>query len=201
MLNPPVPNATIPSELASSVGSSVDFSSRPLASLGDALNRFVPPPGFNLGGGEGVERKVRYGFRAVGFCFLIQEGVASEVVPSMPCTSIPNTPDWLMGMMNLHGNLVPICSLARVSGIPSLHNSSQTAPSTEPMILVLGKGDTAAGFVIDGYPQAVVNPRAINHVPNISQWLSRATAHTFISGDEVWLEFDYQIFLERASQG
>lgn len=171
---------------------SADFAPRPLVSLGEALSQFNPPQGFNLGGSEIVERTVRYGFRAAGFSFLIREGINSEVVPMMPCVVVPNTPNWLMGIMNLHGNLVPVCDLMQVSG------DSKKAASAGSMILVLGKGESVAGFIIDGHPLAVVNPQQTNRIQGIPEWLAHAVASAFISNNEVWLEFDYESFLQKA---
>jgi twitching motility protein PilI len=165
---------------------------RPLVSLGEAFNRFNPPQGFNLGGAELVERTVRYGFRAAGFSFLIQEKLISEVIPLMPLAVIPNAPDWLVGMINLHGNLVPVCDFMRVIG----HDINE---STKRMILVLGKGDRAAGFLIDDNPCAVVNPKRTNNISDMPNWMMNCIVSTFMSNDEVWLEFDYENFLKRAT--
>lgn len=183
MLNPPSAESIAPTGVVP----------RPLVSLGDAFNRFNPPQGFNLGGAELTERMVRYGFRAAGFSFLIREGLVSEVVPMMPFATIPNTPNWLVGMVNLHGNLVPVCDFLRVSG-----DYSQAPASAERMILVLGKGDSVAGFIIDGHPLAVVNPQQTNRIQGIPEWLAHAVASAFISNNEVWLEFDYESFLQKA---
>lgn len=183
MLNLPLTESTAPT----------DFVPRPLVSLGDAFNRFNPPEGFNLGGAELAQRMVRYGFRAAGFSFLIREGLGSEVVPMMSCATIPNTPSWLLGVVNLHGNLVPVCDFMRVSG-----NYSKVPDSANSMILVLGKGDSVAGFIIDGYPLAVVNPQQTNHISGIPEWLASSVTSTFIFNNEVWLEFDYESFLRKA---
>lgn len=169
-----------------------DVTPRPLVSLGEAFNQFNPPQGFNLGGSELAERTVRYGFRAVGFSFLIPEKLTSEVIPLMPFAAIPNTPDWLVGMINLHGNLVPVCDFVRVIG-------NDINESTKKMILVLGKGDRAAGFLIDDNPCAVVNPKRTNNISDMPTWMVNCIVSTFISNDEVWLEFDYENLLKRAT--
>lgn len=181
-----------PSAESIEFAASVDFAPRPLISLGEALNQFNPPQGFNLGSTELVERTVRYGFRAAGFSFLIHEGINSEVVPIMPFAVIPNTPNWLVGIVNLHGNLVPVCDLVQVS------TGSQVPQTAGNMILVLGKGDSVAGFIIEGYPHAVVNPQKTNHIVGIPEWLAHAVTSAFISNNEVWLEFDYESFLQKA---
>lgn len=180
---------------------------RPLVSLNEALNQFDPPQGFSLGVSSLAIKEVRYGFRAVGFSFLIQEKLTSEVIPPMPFAAIPNTPYWLVGMINLHGNLVPVCDFVRVIGhgnnqvtnTTNINNTNNNmTESTKRMILILGKGDRAAGFLIDGYPCAVVNAKRTNTIPDMPTWMANCIASTFISNNEVWLEFDYENFLKRA---
>jgi len=97
-------------------------------------------------------------------------------------------------MINLHGNLVPVCDLGRVLG------GDAAAGSAKPMILVLDKGDKAAGFVIDGYPFAVTGLRQASQVPGLSELLRRHVTDTLATENEVWLEFDHEGFLEEANR-
>lgn len=171
-----------------------DFVRRAVVPPSEALNRFEPPEGFAPVATEVVVKKVRYGFRAVGLSFLIRERMASEVVPMMPCTAIPNGPGWLLGMINLHGNLVPVCDLKRVL------SGNADSGLAKPMILVLDKGDKAAGFVIDGYPCAVAGLRQASDVAGLPDLLGPYVTDTLATDDEVWMEFDHQGFLEGANQ-
>lgn len=167
---------------------------RPVIAPSEALNRFEPPEGFAPVATEVATKRVRYGFRAAGLSFLIRERLASEVVPMMPLTAIPNGPGWLLGMINLHGNLVPVCDLKRVLG------AGDAQVSGKPMILVLDKGENTAGFVIDGYPCAVSGLRPSNPVPGLPGVLARNVLTTLATDDEVWLEFDNEGFLDEANQ-
>lgn len=160
----------------------------------EALNRFEPPEGFVPVVTEGTTRKVRYGFRAAGLALLIRQGMGSEVVPMMPLAAIPNGPAWLQGMINLHGNLVPVCDLGRALG-----GGVETGMS-KPMILVLDKGEKAVGFVIDGYPCAITGLRPASQVHGLPELLARHVQATLATEEEVWLEFDHEGFLEEANQ-
>lgn len=168
--------------------------SRNILPPSQALNRFEPPADFAPVAAEVAVRQVRYGFRAVGLSFLIRERMSSEAVPLMPIADIPNGPKWLLGMINLHGNLVPVCDLKRVLG------GEAEAGSDKPMILVLGKGDKAAGFVIDGYPFAVPGLRQASQVPGLAELLRHHVTDTLATDSEVWLEFDHEGFLEEANR-
>jgi len=176
------------------VAAATDRVHRPALSPSEALNRFEPPEGFAPVATETVAKKLRYGFHAVGLSMLIREGMPSEVLPMMPFAAIPNGPGWLLGMINLHGTLVPVCDLRRV-----LENSAEPGMA-KPMILVLDKGDKAAGFVIEGYPCAVTGLHPTSQVSALPELLGRHVTATLATEDEVWLEFDHAGFLDGANQ-
>jgi twitching motility protein PilI len=159
-----------------------------------ALNRFAPPQGFMPSSAAREERRVRYGYRAAGQAFLIGERITAEVVPPMPLGYIPNGPAWLLGLINLHGNLVPVCDLGRM-----LRNGPDTPPA-RPMYLVLGKGDRAAGLLIDGYPGPVSGLHQTHRIPGLPDLLARHVSATFVADDTFWFDFDHQGFLEEAGQ-
>lgn len=158
----------------------------------EALTRFVPPEGFVPVMTEATSHQLRYGFSAADFLFLIRAGVGSEVVPMTPVAVIPSGPAWLSGIMNLRGNLVPVCDLARL-----LDRQGDAAPR-QPMLLVLDKGDKAAAFVINGYPRALTSLHRLNQVPALPDLLAHYVSTAYSDGDDIWLEFDHEAFLLEA---
>lgn len=171
-----------------------EFIRRAAVPPSEALNRFEPPEGFAPVATGVATKHIRYGFRAAGLSFLIRERMPSEVVPMMPFAAIPNGPGWLLGMINLHGNLVPVCDLKR------LLDTGDAPEPDKPMILVLDKGENAAGFVIDGYPCAVTGLQPSNPVPGLPDLLAGNVLNTLATDAEVWLEFDNEGFLDEANQ-
>jgi hypothetical protein len=160
----------------------------------EALNRFEPPAGYVPVAVEAVSKSVRYGFRAGALALLIRQGTGSEVTPMMPVTSIPNGPSWLLGMINLRGNLVPVCDMTRALGLGGGSGSAKS------MILILDKGDRAAGFVIDGYPCALSGLRTVGQVADLPGPLAPHVLSALADDDDVWLEFDHAGFLAAASR-
>lgn len=158
----------------------------------EALSRFEPPKGFVPVSLESAAKQLRYGFRTAGLGLLIKQGVGSEAVPMMPMAVIPNGPAWLQGVINLRGNLVPVCDLRRLVG------GDPESAMEKPMILVLDKGDKTAGFLIDGYPLALTALRPANQLPGLPESLERHVKTMISTNEEVWLEFDHEGFLEAA---
>lgn len=62
-------------------------------------------------------------------------------------TWVPNTKGYLLGVINLHGNIIPIADLRQMMGVENLENTQDTA------IIVVSnddKNESLIGFVVDG---------------------------------------------------
>ena len=67
----------------------------------------------------------------------------NEIVPYRRPTMIPNTPDYVEGVLNLRGNVIPVISLKKRFQL----EDTGTEDSTK--IIVADTGGTIAGFVVD----------------------------------------------------
>ncbi len=62
-------------------------------------------------------------------------------------TWVPNTKDYLLGVINLHGNIIPIADMRVMMGIENIENGQDTA------VIVVSdddKKDSLLGLVVDG---------------------------------------------------
>ncbi len=62
-------------------------------------------------------------------------------------TWVPNAKEYLKGVINLHGNIIPIADLRMMMGIENIENSQDTA------VIVVSdddKTESLIGFVVDG---------------------------------------------------
>jgi twitching motility protein PilI len=156
-----------------------------------ALNRFKSPRGLFTGIAPIERQRERYGYQIGDLRFLIGQGTASEVlVDQTGIYPIPNTPSWVMGLINLRGNLVPVFD-AR----PLLDLAENTAQQKR-WLLILGRGDRAAGLFIDGLPQATLASQTLPRLPPLPGALQPHVTKAYIRDDLVWLEFDHQGFFQ-----
>lgn len=153
-----------------------------------ALSRFRPPKGEAFNKAGPAREEVRYGFRIGSLGLLIKPRTASEIVPMVPIASIPNSPPWLLGMINLRSTLVPVFDLKLICALDDGDRQGQ------PMVLVLDKGDMAVGTVVDGYPRAVSALNRIPRLPKLPTALQRHVSAGYLRGEELWLEFDHAHF-------
>ncbi len=71
---------------------------------------------------------------------------ASELTEMPNVYPLPRMPANLLGLVNLHGRIVPLFDLAALFETDHL-------PREKRMLLVIGHGNDAAGIVIDGLPR------------------------------------------------
>lgn len=158
-----------------------------------ALSRFEPPAEMVIAATEKKEAG-RYGFRIDTLGLLIQQGSGSEVMQMPAVWTLPGAPPWLLGLINLRGNLVPLFELRTMLGL------GQRATGEKPLVLVFDQGEKAVGIMIDDFPKPL---SALNKLPNLPQLPTALTGHVrtgYVKDEVIWLEFDQHSFFEEMSR-
>lgn len=128
---------------------------------------------------------LRHGFKIGNRRLLHDLSTSLEMVDPLPIFRLPNTPNWLLGLSNLRGNLIPIIDLARYLGEVPLNREKQ-------MLLVVGSGNRTIGMIIDGVLEQIslndeIPPSAVKDSPDIIKPFIDA-AYRFQG--EIWLQAD-----------
>ena len=133
---------------------------------------------------------VRQAFR-IGHMHLVAPfATASELVEMPNVYPLPRMPANLLGLVNLHGRIVPLFDLANLFETTHL-------PREKRMVLVLGHGNDAAGIVIDGLPRRLVfTPDDQIIPPALPAAAATAITATYLQGKDAWFEFDYAQLLD-----
>lgn len=154
-----------------------------------ALNNFNPARGTIVGLKPVLRRRVRYGFRVGNLGFLIDIDTVSEVVERATVYSVPQTPPWLVGLLNLRGNLVPVFDFNASLNL-------ENAASDRHYLLLLGEGGDMVGFFVENLPQVVDITHKLANPPPLPGAL-RGYAGDIYSFDKiVWVEFDHRNFFQ-----
>jgi twitching motility protein PilI len=154
----------------------------------EALDRFRLPDGAAFDRTKSAPRQVRYGFRVASLNFLIRPRIVSEVMAMIPIARVPNSPPWLLGLINLRSNLVPVFDLALICAL------ERQQEEQEPWILVLDKGESAVALLIDGQPEALSRMSPLSHLPSLPTALRSAVTGGYTANEDLWLELDHQAF-------
>ena len=157
-------------------------------SPGAALNRFKPPPGVAPGIAPAERQRARYGFRVGGIGLLVSQDTVSEVLEQAPVYPLPNTPPWMLGLVNLRGNLATVFDVKRFLALEDNHAQEKRR------LLILDQGDKAVGVLIDGLPQTALTRHILSRLPPLPAALHPHVAKAYVHDDLVWLEFDHQGF-------
>ncbi|MBK1693588.1 hypothetical protein CKO09_02380 [Chromatium weissei] len=93
----------------------------------------------------------RHAFRIGHHWFLLPNGMPAEVYPPLPCTRLPFTHRWCLGLASFRGDLAAVYDLA-----PLLDSSQQT--TSHRYLLVLGRREASAALSIDEITGITVPP-------------------------------------------
>lgn len=154
-----------------------------------ALERFEPPAEMVLAAPT-EEKRARYGFKISSLGILIKSGCNSEVLPKPDICDLPGSSPWLLGLINLRSNLVPVFDLRQLFSLPPRNIA---APQS---VLVLDQGDKAVGLLVDDFPTPLFDMSFLPSLPQLPEELRAHVRGGYMKGDGVWLEFDHESFFE-----
>jgi len=70
--------------------------------------------------------------------------MVQEIIRSAPITTVPNSPDFIEGIINLRGNIVPVIDLRK-----RLNIYKEEMDYEKSWILILNVNDRVTGFIVD----------------------------------------------------
>lgn len=95
-----------------------------------------------------------------------------EIIKPISWTRVPQTPNFVLGVFNLRGSVIPLIDLRMRFGLREQKHSEDTR------FIVIKDEDEVAGFVIDRLTEAIrLNKRDIGPAPEAAQ-----TSDTMIEG-------------------
>jgi purine-binding chemotaxis protein CheW len=140
---------------------------------------------------ENPDDIVRQAFRIGHMRLLAPFATASELVEMPNVYPLPRMPANLLGLVNLHGRIVPLFDLAPLF-------ETKHAAREKRMLLVMGHGNEAAGIVIDGLPRRMVfTPGSRIDTPALPAAAANAAIATYVQGPDAWFEFNYAQLLDQ----
>lgn len=84
------------------------------------------------------------GFKIGTELFGVSILMVQEIIRSAPITTVPNSPDFIEGIINLRGNIVPVIDLRK-----RLNIFNKEADYEKSWILILNVADRVTGFIVD----------------------------------------------------
>ena len=75
-----------------------------------------------------------------------------EIIRIQPLTRVPNSPDFVDGVINLRGKVIPVIALRKRFGLPDQANDKQTR------IVVIEVNGNVLGFIVDSVSEVLRIP-------------------------------------------
>lgn len=89
--------------------------------------------------------------------------MVQEIIRETPITPIPNAPDFIEGVINLRGNIIPVIDLRR-----RLNLRNAETPDGNIWIMILNVDGRVTGFIVDSVTQVLKVPgNSIKPPPDI----------------------------------
>ncbi len=113
------------------------------------------------------------GFRLDNEDYAIAITRIQEIILMKPITRLPQVPDFIEGLINLRGSVIPIVNLRKRFGLPAREVDDETR------IIVVNVHDRTVGCVVDAVTQVMRINRDQIQPPPLSVM---AVAHQYLSG-------------------
>ena len=112
-------------------------------------------------------------FRVASQDFCIDIGHVREIRGWSPTTLLPHAPDYVVGVMNLRGNVIPVVDLSRRLGL------GRTEPSERHVIVITNFGRGTVGLLVEAVSDIMSLPTEhMKQTPDIAG----GTATGFVEG-------------------
>lgn len=142
---------------------------------------------------EGEISNNQYGFKVADINLLIDNQISSEVIAKTTIYILPNTPRWVIGLINFRGNIVPVIDIYK-------HLSPDYDLGKSEHVLVIDKGERACAIQINELPVSVNREQLKRYyeVPNeLSEVLKRNIMSVYTFNNSIWIEPNFDsLFME-----
>jgi purine-binding chemotaxis protein CheW len=86
-----------------------------------------------------------------------------EIIRHQPITAVPRSPQFVKGVINLRGRIIPVVDLRERFGMP------QAEPTKETRIVVAESATTRVGLIVDSVSEVMLVPAdAVEATPEVA---------------------------------
>lgn len=124
---------------------------------------------------------------------LLPTGSVAQLLRNVRATLVPNTPPWLCGLLNRHGNLVPLFDLPHYFGLAARARCAHA--------VVVGDGDAAFALPVAVEPRVLPPDMAHDDVRDAPHGLDGFIGATYRHDGQHWYDFRFDLWLVRLAAG
>ncbi|MDM8565964.1 chemotaxis protein CheW [Candidatus Halobeggiatoa sp. HSG11] len=136
----------------------------------------------------------RLGFRIGNLGLLIAQRAVSELSDIPQICQLPFTTSWLLGLINLRGNLVPVFDLFNLLQF-------QIDKKKKTKLLILDQGEAAGAIIINELPEHLsfsINDE-LGSLPPLPDVIQPYTTSGYEKNNQLWFNFEHLAFFKSLS--
>ncbi len=134
---------------------------------------------------------LRYGFILGGYGLLIPGSIESEVINAPEIYPIPNTSEFMMGLISVRGHFAPVFDLGKMLDIEF--------QSRTKSIIVLKINGNYLSFPFEKAHSLELPPPISDNDSTLPDKIKQFAGHTYQTDQEFWIEFDFKSCIEQFS--
>lgn len=125
---------------------------------------------------EEVDTVQMVGFKLEGEHFGVDILMVQEIIKQMPMTAVPDAPDFIAGVINLRGRIIPIIDLRKRLNLKTDHQ----VPIQDAWTLILNAAGRVTGFIVDQVTRVLNVP--VNAIQTTAEKVSSGIQSDYLSG-------------------
>jgi purine-binding chemotaxis protein CheW len=91
-----------------------------------------------------------------------------EIIRLLKITPVPQVPDFVLGIINIRGELIPVFDLRKKFGL------AESAPTTQTKIVIVRAAEAVISFIVDKVIDTIkIDRRHIDPSPNVKMEMER----------------------------
>ncbi len=92
--------------------------------------------------------------------------MVQEIIRSAPITAVPNSPDFIEGVINLRGSIIPVIDLRKRLNLLKKRGEQESSPVT--WIIIINVDERVTGFIVDSVTKVLkIQTSTIEPPPDI----------------------------------
>jgi len=125
----------------------------------------------------------RFGFKIGRHGFVLEKTLTTEILIKPTIYTIPNSPKWVVGMVNLRSNILPVIDLSSVLRMQYVNNPGD-------FVLVIDKGRESIALLVDDLPKLLKNPTQAEQVSGAEYVAEQYVQPGVMVKGDIWDQID-----------
>lgn len=125
---------------------------------------------------EEVDTIQMVSFKLEGELFGVDILMVQEIIKQIPMTAVPDAPDFIAGVINLRGRIIPVIDLRKRLNLKAEHR----VPAQDAWTLILNAAGRVTGFIVDQVTRVLRVP--VGAIQPTAERVSSSIQSDYLSG-------------------